>query len=295
MSFLEKTFSWSCIRLIHKSRNSIKPPGSLIRVVIYTSHLALVVRAHMAVYKYAVYGFELSSTGVPRRFFRLDNLCRIVRKIDVDILDIFCSRRSIAGKTSVTHKRNMGAAAVRGFHRQPIVGEIRIRDDAVWIKNKEADINRSLRPQGVIHHHFTTKKIVQKYVQIRDGREGVAKDGLGRSVLGGRLDGASRTKPHWHCKPIPCANRDKIGGDIPRITAAVSAEIYTRQIFTAVICIHVCHEAPLTKIRRAVGDLGAKLGGRQRRQQHCRENGDDGNDHQQFNQGETATQTAGSF
>jgi len=47
------------------------------------------------------------------------------------------------------------------------------------------------------------------------------------------------------------------------------------------------HPQPvLTQIAGAVGDVGFLLGLGQRWQQHGCQNGDDGNDHQQLNQGE---------
>jgi hypothetical protein len=47
----------------------------------------------------------------------------------------------------------------------------------------------------------------------------------------------------------------------------------------------------LAHVVQALDTAGAFLGAAQRRQQHRRQNGDDGDDHQQFNQGEAPPQT----
>jgi hypothetical protein len=44
----------------------------------------------------------------------------------------------------------------------------------------------------------------------------------------------------------------------------------------------------LFKIVQALGGLGLGFGPTERGQQHCRENGDDGDDHEQFNERESA-------
>ena len=55
-----------------------------------------------------------------------------------------------------------------------------------------------------------------------------------------------------------------------------------------VIQIHVERDAPLPEIAGAGGARGALFGPRQRRHEHGRQNRNDGNHHEQFDQGESA-------
>ena len=55
-----------------------------------------------------------------------------------------------------------------------------------------------------------------------------------------------------------------------------------------VIQIHVEREPPLPEVAETGDAVGLFLGLGQRRQKHGRQNGDDGDDHQQFDQRESA-------
>ena len=60
-----------------------------------------------------------------------------------------------------------------------------------------------------------------------------------------------------------------------------------RDEFTVVSHIHDVRQRQLLLVADATRLLRARLGRGQRRQQHGRQNGDDGNDHEQFNQSKT--------
>ncbi len=60
-----------------------------------------------------------------------------------------------------------------------------------------------------------------------------------------------------------------------------------RKSLVVVIQIHVKGNAPLPEIAEAGGAVGMLAGSGQRRQEHAGENGDDGNHHEEFDQGKT--------
>ena len=57
--------------------------------------------------------------------------------------------------------------------------------------------------------------------------------------------------------------------------------------FAEIVYVHEVSHSHLTDIVATLGGMGAQLGGRQGWEEHAREDGDDGNDHQEFDQGET--------
>jgi hypothetical protein len=66
-------------------------------------------------------------------------------------------------------------------------------------------------------------------------------------------------------------------------------------VFGVVIGIELAAHSHLLAIVQTTYPLGADFGPAQRRQQHGGQNGDDGDDHQQFNQGEGGRFAAGAI
>ena len=61
------------------------------------------------------------------------------------------------------------------------------------------------------------------------------------------------------------------------------------EIIFVVVGKHDYAQADLLEVAGAIDDVGLLLGLGERRQQHGRQDGDDGDDHQKFNQGEPAS------
>ena len=67
----------------------------------------------------------------------------------------------------------------------------------------------------------------------------------------------------------------------------VSQITHRNQLVRILIGVNDGGHANLSQIIQTLGALASFLRGSQRRQQHCRQNADDGDDHQQFDERET--------
>jgi hypothetical protein len=90
-----------------------------------------------------------------------------------------------------------------------------------------------------------------------------------------------------HCSANPIPHMTFHGGGLGRIRGQVRI-IVGRKDIPVVVRVHVPANHNLAGVAHALGRLGLLFGQGQRRQQERRQNGNDGDDNQQFYEGETA-------